>query len=141
LGDGGMSDGFEDEMPQKWFGLTRVWWLAISLIIGIIVIMKIMPERVAFVNPKIVAQPFVWPEGCEKKQYEEEMPVHRECISELYNIGDGRKWGWKSSSKLSSYYRVGNDAIFPICNDNCKVLLIIKDVFITDIRLVTQNGM
>jgi hypothetical protein len=89
----------------------------------------------------ITAEPYVWPEGCEKKEYVDMSKISKKCESIKYYMGSDRKYYWRDrpSSQLSYsqrpdyYYRVGNDALEIRCSfldlENCFVTNIVKNVF------------
>jgi hypothetical protein len=133
MGDGRVSDEFDDEDQKARIRVPRVWVLAIVTVVGFIFMMKTAPVRAPFVNPKITAEPYVWPEGCQRREYKELDIIDRKCIQDKYYIGSGENWGWPKSSKRASYYRVGNDAFDMGCSvfsNECHVTSIVKNTFV-----------
>ena len=87
------------------------------------------------INPHIKALPFVWPVGCERKDYYEKDRIAYACLSSDYQILNWSEYHW-SEFKNVRYYRVGNDALSASCggwvqtNKYCTVNYgIIKNAF------------
>ena len=91
----------------------------------------------------IIADTYIWPEGCEDRKYVDGGDISPNCKSNEYYMGTGLKyiyrynkkeWSFDSGQKYSnSYYRIGNDASIIICqgilNNSFKVYGIKKNVF------------
>lgn len=123
----------DHNVPVKLLGLPRVFWLLILLIVFFTISMKMLPKRNPFVNPKIVAKPYIWPTGCDQIEYKEQQVISESCLESRYYIGDGEKWGWPRGSKRSNYYRVGDHAFDLGCNTftgTCYVHRIVKNIFV-----------
>jgi hypothetical protein len=110
-GDGGVSMGYDDKRD---FVETRqfriLFWGGVALAIAgtLFYIGKNEPEYVR----QITAEPYVWPEGCEVKEYEILESVSPKCFQDKYYLGSGAEYGWhRSKYGGTRYYRVGNDAI------------------------------
>lgn len=126
-----MSEVIENNKAVKRFGLTASQWrIAIPVTLGLIIVLA-WPKPVPFVNPKIIAQPFIWPTGCQQKTYSKGDPITAACLK--YHIADGPKWGWPRGSKWPDYYRIGDDAVWVICNvytSRCRVFDAVRDVYV-----------
>jgi hypothetical protein len=95
---------------------------------------------------RILAAPFTWPDGCEPGSYSKSIRMSRACfvpsnsISRDWRIAHGveiRHW----SKVRPLFYRVGNDAIAPICdnwNEYCSVEIVYRDIFIADEAMPTN---
>jgi hypothetical protein len=133
--------------PKKWLGLPRVLWLFLMLIVVFSIAVKLAPDQRSFVNPKIAAEPYVWPEGCKKKRYMQSDTISKNCLTQKYYIGDGQKWGWTRASGWPYYYRVGNDAVMItdvisgiIMSENPNVVFVVNDVFVVQRSEVMKDG-
>ena len=132
-----MSGQWDNDGPAMKFGLPVKLWMIIILMFLCIFSLALLPKSVPFVNPQIKAEPYVWPQGCAKREYNELDKIDKECLADNYYIGDGEQWGWPRSSKRSNYYRLENDAMDMGCNmitQNCYASHIVKKVFITSNR-------
>jgi hypothetical protein len=128
-----MSDGFDEDAPRQWLGLTRMRAGIFAAVAVIAIFYLFGPKPVPFVNPKIAAEPFVWPTNCEKKTYKELTEINKSCLS--WYIGDGSEWGWPRGPKSADYYRISNDAIRISCNrgpNMCWIQYIIHDAFVNN---------
>ena len=109
--------------------------LIVTVLCVTIVFYAFSPKRGPFTNPKIKADPYVWPQGCEKKNYSESDDIDKACMSPSYFIGEGNQWGWPRDGKgYPEYYRVGNDAIdIRYCDEDeqnkCHVRNMVRDVY------------
>jgi hypothetical protein len=94
----------------------------------------------------IVAEAYVWPEGCKDQEYHDNDEISSRCNSDKYFMGSERRYYWRDRPKFGLpysarpryYYRIGNDAIETVCFsvnfkkfefDKCIVNRIAKDVF------------
>lgn len=92
------------------------WKWAIVLSVAVPSVYLMLPERKPFMNPKIKAEAYVWPAGCEKRKYKgyddgKFDKISRNCLVDQYYIGNGQQWGWSNGGNRPYFYRVGNDAI------------------------------
>ena len=86
-----------------------LFWGGVSLAICSLLYF-ISNNEPAFVNPKIEAEKFVWPEGCEQKQYKKFDEIKADCLT--HYIGNGRNYGWsRHKSGPNKYFRIENDAL------------------------------
>ena len=119
-------------IPVKWYGIRRVYWLVAGLTLVLFTAIKIAPEKRPFVNPRIEASPYVWPAGCEEKEYSRGDEISKSCLESQYSIPDYKKYGWPRSSKRANYYRIGRDAVWVWCNSitgSCSVRRVVSDVY------------
>jgi hypothetical protein len=100
---------------------------------------KMAPDRKPFVNPKIVAEAYVWPIGCKIKKYASGDKISKNCLIEKYYIGDCQNWGWPRGTKWPYYYRVGDDAVMVtdvisgiIMSDQVTIYEVINGIFIVE---------
>jgi hypothetical protein len=89
----------------------------------------------------IVAEAYVWPEGCKEKDYKSGDEISSICKSEVYYMRSERKYYWKErpdfglpySVRPRYYYRIGNSAIEIMCPPldigDCEVGNIQKNTF------------
>lgn len=109
----------------------RPYFKWVALAIAVLLIVVFMLEK-PFVNPKIKAEAYVWPQGCEERKYKNQDEIPPECENDRYYIGNGREFGW--SRAPGGYYRVGNDAVQVVClfydQSSCTVNRIVNDVFV-----------
>jgi hypothetical protein len=148
MGDGGVRLPHDYNVPVKWLGLPRLYWLIGAFIVVFMAAIKMAPETKPFVNPKLAAEPYVWPEGCEQKKYRETDTISENCLTQKYYIGDGQKWGWRRISAWPYYYRVGNDAVMitdvisgTIMSDRPNIVEVVDDVFVSNNTGDVKNGM
>jgi hypothetical protein len=136
VGNGGMSDGFDEDAPRQWLGLTRMRAGIFASVAVIAIFYLFGPKPVPFVNPKIAAEPFIWAEGCEVKSYAETEEISPRCLLQKYEITKWESYGWKRRPRGSTrYFRIENDVISVGCDLNPKSCFIfdkIDDVFISD---------
>jgi hypothetical protein len=135
MGGGGVSysDPSRDDIVQMME--QRRWpdwkWAVLALAICALLTVVAIIER-PFVNPKITAESFVWPKGCEEKEYNDGQIISPQCQQDKYYIGKGREYGWDRAP--GGYYRLGNDAIQITCKiydvNSCVVNRIIRNVFV-----------
>jgi hypothetical protein len=125
-----MSDRFEDETPQKWFGLTRMRAGILAALAAVAISYWVSPAPKPFANPQIKSEAFVWPAGCEKKEYKEWDEINDACL--IQYIGDGAQWGWPTGGRTRwpEYYRIGNDAMRISRGRSRNITHIIKNVYI-----------
>jgi hypothetical protein len=118
FGDCGMTLHETQTAPVKWFGIPRLYCLIVLFAAVFTIAIKMAPDRKPFVNPKIVAEAYVWPIGCEKKIYMEGDYIAQACMKSEYYIYEWKRYGWHVTSKgFQGFYRVSNDAIdFNHCN-------------------------
>jgi hypothetical protein len=97
----------------------------------------VAPDTKPFVNPKLTADPYIWPAGCKKKKYTTANKISKNCLIQKYYIGDGQHWGWRRGSKWPYYYRVGNNAVMitdvisgTVLSDKPHVVNVVDDVFV-----------
>ncbi len=79
-------------------------------------------ETPRFLKPVNNAEPYIWPEGCPQRQYEDSRlePIPTACKAQKYTIKDWYERGLLSASYIDRssdfYYRVGNDAVGIKCS-------------------------
>jgi hypothetical protein len=142
VGDGGVSEEFEQKQHQPYKRLFPLhYWMLILIVAGVAIYLT-LPERLPFRNPKIAAEPYFWPQGCDEKEYSAMDEIAKLCMSATYAIPEWRQYGWHVSTGggkgFKGYYRVGNDAVsISLCNrgflsqiDTCNVSNVIADVFV-----------
>jgi hypothetical protein len=139
VGDGGMNYGdFEEKLSfveTKQF--RALFWTSVVLFV-VFMLFYIWYRTPSFVNPKIQAEEYVWPMGCEAKTYELTDQISKKCMQEKYYIGEGWEYGWPRGGKSRpAYYRVGNDALdFRACDQSvegfCDIHNRIVKVYITN---------
>jgi hypothetical protein len=134
-GDGGVSDRTSKHRQRS---IPLYYWLVFLLLAagGIYCTLSNNPD---FVNPKIAAEPYVWPDGCKRKNYKYGDYISKSCMTPKYAIPEWKQYGWQAgmgtSTVFEGFYRVGNDAIaFHHCDSAsknlCKAREKIVDVFI-----------
>jgi hypothetical protein len=108
------------------------WKWALACLVATLVAYTSLPEQKPFVNPRIVAEAYVWPDGCIEKRYVDLDKIQHACLTSNYAIGDGQQWGWKRTSKWPHYYRVGTDAVLvtDIWSREAKIFNVVRDVFV-----------
>ena len=125
-----IAEGVEVPYRRMW----STWKWALVICVAGFLIHYLLPKHKPFVNPKIVAEIYVWPNGCERKVYKELDKIRRECLVDRYKIGDGQIWGWRRTGKWPHYYRVGNDAVLvtDIWSSEATIYEVVSDVFVVN---------
>ena len=137
-----MSGQWDNDGPAMKFGLPVKLWMIIILMFLCIFSFALLPKSVPFVNPQIKTEPYVWPQGCERKKYTDKDQISDACLSDIYYIGDGQQWGWRRYSKRPYYYRVNNDAIMvsDLWSTRPRVMAVVEDAFVTQDFGGNDNG-
>ncbi len=139
MGDGGVSEkfGIEKRVPSKRLFPIYYWLVLMLLAAG--GIYYTLSQQPRFVNPKIAAEPYIWPDGCENKSYAYGDYISKTCMAQKYAIPEWKQYGWHAgmgtSTVFEGFYRVSNDAIaFHHCDSDrknmCKARKKIVDVFV-----------
>lgn len=81
--------------------------------------------------PHILASPYVWPNGCEKRDYESGFEkISASCADKAYKFPDASKYGFLYG-RGGEYYRVDNDVILIDCEarGSCYKTRVVKHIF------------
>jgi hypothetical protein len=127
--------GGEDNRDKKnrlLLGMIITWFALSFLVIALTDWHKdVIGDRA--INPHWSAEPYIWPHGCEKKEYKLDDDIASSCKVSSYYLGDGANLNFPRRMKGSAeYYRVGNDAIDILCPfdlNNCTVRNIVKNTY------------
>lgn len=136
----------EQANGQRQRSIPLHYWLVLLLLAGG-GIYYTLSKQPHFVNPKIAAKPYVWPKGCERKEYKTGYYISESCMVAAYAIPQWKRYGWHVGmagiKTFEGFYRVGNDAVaFRLCynstffhdqnhkKDMCKASTVIDDTFV-----------
>ena len=137
-----MTEGFVPKYATpRWLRAPYVL-AGLAVVIGLIYLTDSTPP---FSNPHIRAAPFVWPNGCPARYYEEYDVIPIACAVEENRLKEARSYGFIWSSVGSTrgdaaeYYRLANDAIQIECrhkimerDKTCKVGFRYRSIFAVD---------
>jgi hypothetical protein len=108
-------------------------------------------ESPRFLKPVTNAEPYIWPEGCPRRQYEDSRlePITPACKVKKYIIKNWYERGLPSASYIDKssdfYYRVGNDAVGIKCSlikyGDCWASRVERDFFLVKNVSEHSNGL
>jgi hypothetical protein len=103
-------------------------FLAIVAPISVLVLSGPQPTTT---RPHVRAAPFIWPQGCPRKKYNDSDAIPRSCIIEDNRFRDWPRYGLPSFRGSSEYYRIGNDAVLAECGfyKTCTAQFVVEDAF------------
>ena len=118
------------------------WRNRFFILVGVCLLMIVVREKYEMhvdrdnpVNLPIVAEKYVWPVGCEERNYVKGDPISSNCMSKKYYMRSGLKYKFNGyieyvNKTPNYYYRVQNDAFSINCFfSGCFISIVHKNVF------------
>lgn len=119
--------------PSKWMVFTFFALLTI-------VCVGTLLGRKPYDGARIAASDFQWPTGCDPRTFGPGDRLPKACFDRFQKISS--KWAGEHHLKIRqarrsyySYYRLGNDAVSPLCvvwEDSCTISWLYRGMFVTD---------
>jgi len=133
--------------------MRRQWrpakWMVFVYFIGLIALGSIeLITRKAYDGALIAASEYHWPEGCEVRVYRPGDRLPKACFSLFQKISS--RWAGDHHLKITqarrsyySYYRLGNDAVSPLCvvgQDTCTISWLYRELFVPDPSILDASS-
>ena len=127
---------------------SRKWFYAMLLLAFLAGIVGVLTPSKRYDGASIASGPFPWPKDCPSRDYRSGDRLPKACfdrfqrISHDWIVAHGLKLDGSRRGK-TTYYRLGNDAVDPLCvvwEKSCTIMAIYPGLFVVDRRVASTTS-
>ena len=104
-------------MPNRAPNTTRIELtvMAVLLLTALGVAALGIRDAQRYPNIRVEAQPFQLPDGCPASDLSSDEWISKECVVDKYRLRNATKLGLQTTGRNTRWYRIGDDAVFMVC--------------------------